>query len=709
MSNLDIYYRAFKEYRKETVSDTLCVRDRREFSQAGTDNDVLNATKYLCKIEEDWIKAIEEGLVYVEKAVAEERQFIRTRGEVIPIEKVRHISKDSVEHLAKHSEMITHLPEEGSDTIIPDKLYMTEKLSDYAVYENRFLYMMLCYLRNFIDYRLEKIETLRRTYIGNTRINKEIKGKKRTLTVETKIFEKRTDNPFPIADTRSAALVKRIQDCMSIINSLLNTDLMVQVAKSPMIKPPIVKTNVLKMNNNFKRALALYDYIASYRGDGYSYEEVHYDFAPYSETLADEMAEAANVTAFLAYRYGNDITEELERRYQEEELRRRKEEEDKLADRIKRMKKRALESNKTLEEYMLLLEKRNKMLERDSEDLAVIRHEVEKLNGKIAELYREQEEFERRIAELEATIEQKNAEIVALNQKYIEDMSALKKQHEEELVSVAEKHENELTALKAEHAERLNATIEDYELKAAGLHEEIDALNNKLFETVEEYNQRELVLEEQRQSLLREKTQIERDFEARTQELNAEYLQRQRELSADYAGRTAEYEADAQRRIAEADAKYDFAQGELDAMRVRQGLLVANQNDTSRERFLELQAEYLAFEKYFKEQWKLTKKEIRKQVFWKKLEKKKKAVGLSAEHLPEEQRAPLAEQASAEQFSPAPAGYEQAVQPAEYEESAQDAGTPIGQQADEQTEEAVEETIEEQADAPTEGEPPASF
>lgn len=685
MSSLDIYYRAFKEYRKETASDTLCVRDRRELSQAGTDNDVLNATKYLCKIEEDWIKAIEEGLVYVEKAVAEERQFIRTRGEVIPIEKVRHISKDSVEHLAKHSEMITHLPEEGSDTIIPDKLYMTEKLSDYAVYENRFLYMMLCYLRDFIDYRLEKIETLRRTYIGNTRINKEIKGKKRTLTVETKIFEKRTDNPFPIADTRSSALVKRIQDCMSIINSLLGTDLMVQVAKSPMIKPPIVKTNVLKMNNNFKRALALYDYIASYRGDGYSYEEVHYDFAPYSELLADEMAESVNATAFLAYRYGNDITEELERRYQEEELRRRKEEEDKLADRIKRMKKRALESNKTLEEYMLLLEKRNKMLERDSEDLAVIRHDVEKLNEKIAELYREQEEFERRISELEETIEQKNAEIAALNQKYIEDMSALKKQHEEELVSIAEKHESEITALKAEHAERLNATIEEYELKVAGLHEEIDALNNKLFETAEEYNQRELVLEEQRQALLREKTQIERDFEARAQELNAEYLQRQRELSADYAGRTAEYEADAQRRIAEAQGKYDFAQGELDAMRVQQGLLVANQNDTSRERFMELQAEYLAFEQYFKEQWKLTKKEIRKQVFWKKWEKKKKADEPPAEQvvpeeqapapLPEEQvmpeqvpEEPVSEQMPMEEQAPASVEPDQTAQFTEYEE-----------------------------------------
>ena len=262
MTLLDIYYRAFKGYRKQTADNTGCEKDRRAITEANVEEDRLQSTKYLCKIEEDWIKAIEEGLVFVEKAVAEERQFIRTNGEVVPIEKVRKISKDSVEHLAKHSDMITHVPEEEDDLLIPDKLYMVEKLSDYAVYENRFLYMMLCYIKAFIEYRLEKIENLRRKYVGDMSISKEIVTKKRTLKIQAAVYEERTDNPFPIPDENTAKLVQRIKDCQSIINALLNTDLMLQVAKSPMIKPPIVKTNVLKMNNNFKHALALYDYIA---------------------------------------------------------------------------------------------------------------------------------------------------------------------------------------------------------------------------------------------------------------------------------------------------------------------------------------------------------------------------------------------------------------------------------------------------------------
>ena len=335
----DIYYRAFKAYRKQTKENTACEKERRAVAEAGKESDKLLATKYLCRIDEDWIKAIEEGLEFVEKAVAEERQFIRTNGEVVPIEKVKKISKDSVEHLAKHSDMITHVPEEEDALLVPDKLYMVEKLSDYAVYENRFLYMMLTYIKSFIEFRIEKIEKLRRTYVGDMAVNKEIKTKKRTLKIKTEIYEERTDNPYPVPDEKSANLVKRIHDCRSIIDALLDTDLMTQVAKTPMIKPPIVKTNVLKMNNNFKNALALYDYIASYKGEGFTYEEVKFDFAPFSEKVADEFAEAANLTSFLAYKTGNDIESLLQAEYEEEERRLKEEEAQNLLKRLQRLKK----------------------------------------------------------------------------------------------------------------------------------------------------------------------------------------------------------------------------------------------------------------------------------------------------------------------------------------------------------------------------------
>ena len=145
MNQLDLYYRAFLDYRKLTAQDKESARQRDIVCHSNNDADKLEAIKYFCTINEDWINEIETGLVFVEKAIHEERQFIRNDGEVVPIEKTKHVDKHSVEHLSRHSEFISRMPENGGDDITPDKLYMIERDSDYAVYENRFLYMLLKY------------------------------------------------------------------------------------------------------------------------------------------------------------------------------------------------------------------------------------------------------------------------------------------------------------------------------------------------------------------------------------------------------------------------------------------------------------------------------------------------------------------------------------------------------------------------------------
>lgn len=581
MTQLDVYYRAFKEYRKETTENSACEKDRRQIINANSDLDRLESTKYLCKINDDWIKAIEEGLEFVEKAVAEERQFIRTNGEVVPIEKVKKVSKDSVEHLAKHSDMITHLPEKEGDLLVPDKLYMVEKLSDYAVYENRFLYMMLVYLRNFIEFRLGKIETLRRTYFGEMKIDKEIVSGKSTLTIKTEITEKRTDNPFPIPDRESEQLVKRIGDCREIINSLLNTDLMTQVAKSPMIKPPIIKTNVLKMNNNFKRSLALYDFIASYKGDGYSYEEVKYHFTPFPENVADELAESAKLTSFLAYKVGNGIEEILQTEYDAEEDRRRVIEEERLKERLVRLKKKAFDSGATLEEYMLVLEDLVKRLEKDNEGLERVRHEVELLNNKISALNDEQKELNRRIEALNATVAAKEAEITELNQKYLDEISSLNRAHKEEVDSLNAAHTEELTKIKTEFSERMSALVSEYEEKNSRLQSEVDSMRERCERTERECEQK---------------------------------LEEGRAFVADFENQKRSLEADCEKRVKAVKEEMIFVRGELDGIRAQQGLLTPSGDYTSRERFKELEREYEAFHKFFTGQWEITKKEIRKTI-----------------------------------------------------------------------------------------------
>lgn len=620
MDNLDFYYRAFKEYRRETAKSNICEKEKRIVAETDKEQDRLESTKYIVTVEEDWIDAIEGGLKFVEQAVAEERQFIRTNGEVVPIEKIRKISKDTVVHLAKHSDMITHVPEDENATIVPDQLYMVEKLSDYAVYENRFLYMMLCYIKNFIEYRLEKIDNLRRSYTGDMSVDKRVVAKKRTLKIEMRVLEERSDNPYPIPDGECEKRVRRISDCREIINSLLNTDLMQQVAKTPMIKPPIVKTNVLKMNNNFKNALALYDFIASYKGDGFSSEHVKFNFTPYSDVLADEIAEAANLMSFVAYKAGNKLDELLELNYCEEERRRKAEKEQKLIADLNRLKKRAMESGKNLEEYMLVLERRNRHLEKDSEELANVRLQMEQLLKELEAINAEKGELNRRIAELQHTIELKEEEINELKQKYIEDIAALKNGHAADVARIKGENESAIAALNSEFSEKMLATVDGYEQKIASLSAELNEANAKYTAAVDECDRRINEMQFKMSDYNNEKQRLEDELANKLKQMEQHCGDTVKAEQVKSEALKTQYE----KQFAELKEDAALARGELDGMRIRQGKMTPSTEYTSRERFTELEQEYEAFQKFFKKQWEFTKKEIRKSILWSKEEKKKR-------------------------------------------------------------------------------------
>lgn len=695
MGILDVYYRGFVDYRKNTENDKAAKRERRILAKVNGAFEKFIVTKYQIEIDEEWVKEIEKGLEFLEKAVKEERQFIRTNGEIVPIEKVKKVSRDSVSHLARHSNMITHVPDDPNDTIVPDSIYMVEKLSDYAVYENRFLYMLLCYLRDFIQLRIKKITEIRMTYICDFEIKRDIQTKSKSSNFQTVYHEERKDNPYPLDNNESLSILKRISDCQEIIMMLLNTNLMQEVSKAPMVKPPIVKTNVLKMNNNFKNSLALYDYIVNYKGDGYTSEEVVTNFVPINDGALDELMELPTLTYFLTYKYGNDLVEPLNKAYLEEEEKRRKKETQLLLEQIKRLKKKVLESGQSMEEYMLLLEKRNRMLEEDSQQLQKAKAEIVELNKKIELLNLEIESLNKKILELQGVIEEKLREIAYLKQKYIDDMNALKKAHkeeinklnflhQEEINELNQKHDDEIDLLNTNHQNEINEIKDHYELQIEKINanyeeeirtinqnhqDEIDEINiahsneieeikasyrNELETQINEYEdkiaklqkeiknyqdrQQELIAsQEEERSRLKtdiayledEKNQLIKDYEEKLHDLEENYLSQIETNTNDFNKQINNLDF----KIAKAVAERDLMAAELRAIRVKHELLTPSEEYTSEERFTQLEEEFNAFNNFFKAQWKLTKKEIRKQLLWTKAEKKNQSIddnGLSA-------------------------------------------------------------------------------
>ena len=121
MRTIDYYYRAFVEYKKVALKDKGIQDFLRQINSLGTSKiSKLSIERVKCEVSEDWISEIENNLKYIEKAISQERQFIRTNGEVVLIEKTKSVSKESISHLAKHASLIKEIDEETDEITLGD-------------------------------------------------------------------------------------------------------------------------------------------------------------------------------------------------------------------------------------------------------------------------------------------------------------------------------------------------------------------------------------------------------------------------------------------------------------------------------------------------------------------------------------------------------------------------------------------------------------
>ena len=591
MNYLDIYYRALIDYRKNTVNFRDCDNQRLSTAKADAKDDTLTITRKICTVETDWVEAIEEGLVYVEKAIREERQFIRSNGEVVDIEKVKNVSRDSVEHLARHSNLITKY-QEGED-IIPDRLYTVERLSDYAVYENRFLYMLLCYLRDFITVRYNKILELEHTYNGSMTMNKNIVMTKRNLAFEVKFQEERKDDLYLKRQSESRDIIVRIGNQLKLVLAFLATPLMQEVSKVPMLKPPITKTNVLRMNNNFRGALKLYEFVSAYDKPGYEVEERVSTQNPFRMDVADEMAEIVMLASFLTYEHGLNLKSELQAEFDLEEERRKEEEKRRLIDQLKALRHRIRENGGDPEEYMLMLEKTNRLLQEDREKLFVARQEIEKLQEDVKSLEAERNSLNEEITRLNGEIVKLNEahenEIMEINERHEAEINTIKEENEQEKAQICENYENQLDMQRSDYENQLETQRNGYEEQIGGLNTIIDTERLEHKEKVNAIEaENALVIDG-----------IRAMWQAEVRGLKNTCREKDTEIDK-LKGECKDLE---ERRL--------VSEARLVSIRTENGLVGPTEDFTSEKCFQEIEHQLDAFIAFFKKQWGITKKSIR--------------------------------------------------------------------------------------------------
>ncbi len=229
-------------------------------------------TRMVKDIDEEWVRAIEEALPALQAVVINPRRFIEEEREIVNIAMARNISPESIQHLLQHSNMIDQINEDG--TVVPNRILNVFKEESYNTYENRFICTLIMELQRFINKRFNVIFDNSKDERG-TFFEMESLLDNYTETIsyklEIKIRERQTDIDN---EEENMGIFTRISQIHRKINDLAASGFVTTMRRFAPVRHPIVKTNAIGKNLNYKACHKLWNYIHDYDRIGYKVELV---------------------------------------------------------------------------------------------------------------------------------------------------------------------------------------------------------------------------------------------------------------------------------------------------------------------------------------------------------------------------------------------------------------------------------------------------
>ncbi|MBQ7163863.1 MAG: cell envelope integrity protein TolA, partial [Clostridia bacterium] len=236
--------------------------------RAGRNKTYHNVVSEAITLDDSWILTLESALFSVEKIVKNPRKFIIDEEILVDVAKARRTTSKTVRHLSSNSQYVQNITEEGE--VRPKKLLTTEMDEDLAIYENRFVCALVQRLIPFVETRYNDIVSRQNSFdqtgvgmISNFRYGKN--------EVEVKLNVKVKEEPRnQVLLEKNNELIEKIRQLRKRLKILLNTEFIRTLSGKKPVHPPIMKTNLIKMNVDYNNCYKLWLYISSYTYVGFS-------------------------------------------------------------------------------------------------------------------------------------------------------------------------------------------------------------------------------------------------------------------------------------------------------------------------------------------------------------------------------------------------------------------------------------------------------
>lgn len=244
------------------ILDNIDLKDASSFISTANSDVTIKRNEEKVTNDYTWLAIIEEKLPYIDAIIQNPRRFLMQEEEIIPVEKTKKVSRESIKHLSQHTSLIQSVEDDGS--VYPEKLLNVYKEETYDLYENRFIATLINRLYDFIDGQMtatdESHEYKKRSvkYFGKTKVNKETVNIE--VNLETSLYQK-LDN-IDIENIR-----KRKSEVSEVMEEFVNGEFMKIMKPAAPVKNPIRKTNTLLKNENFRHALELWEYLDKIEDD----------------------------------------------------------------------------------------------------------------------------------------------------------------------------------------------------------------------------------------------------------------------------------------------------------------------------------------------------------------------------------------------------------------------------------------------------------
>lgn len=518
MVDFSKYYRSYKymqdmlksDFTHNYIEEALKDGDEGKDSIFGKTNEKV--------IDMDWVIAIEETLPYIQKAIDEQRRFIKQAENVVRIKKAK-------------------------------KILTVEREEGFAIYENRVLLTLIHKALMFVDDKYSKMKDVPNDSYNNITMNRHLELNQQKLDFSVNYVNENHESlaeNLDVEDIESLSDFDRIRRIRQGLNECLATPLMKEIAKEPQVKPPLTQTNLLKENPNFKKAVELWSFLDTYKKQGFELVGEEYNGKMTDENKEDVYLAMEFQHFMMSITTNPALRKMLQEKYEEENALAKEE-----ADRPEKVKEMVLEAQTEAvhkEEIEKLTAEITELKQKIAEQQQKIEEQaniIKTQEGKIAALENERESHAKQVEQMNADFAEKTriaeenfANRLSAKQKEFDDAQTA---HNEYVTKLNTDNANKIAELNTNHSNEVAQLKSDYENR-------IDTINK---ENATATANLKSDYEGQLTSMKADYTSQIKNYEKQITDINAENAKNVKELNDNHAKEIKTITKESEKRMAD--------------------------------------------------------------------------------------------------------------------------------------------------------------